>query len=92
VTDNLVTSSLSLIGTLEFARIGLGICYDIRFPEMAAIAARKGQDSCQVLHGLNLTFVYPGCHAIIYPAAFNLTTGPLHWELLQRARSVDMVI
>ncbi len=26
---------------------------------------------------------------IIYPAAFNTTTGPLHWELLQRARAAD---
>ncbi|RXW21016.1 hypothetical protein EST38_g4840 [Candolleomyces aberdarensis] len=52
----------------EFARIGLGICYDIRFPELAMIAARRG---CQVL---------------VYPGAFNLTTGPLHWELLQRGR------
>ncbi|EPQ58508.1 carbon-nitrogen hydrolase [Gloeophyllum trabeum ATCC 11539] len=55
----------------DFARIGLGICYDVRFPELAMIAARRG------------------CHAIIYPSAFNLTTGPLHWELLQRARAVD---
>ncbi|KZT03441.1 carbon-nitrogen hydrolase [Laetiporus sulphureus 93-53] len=54
-----------------FARIGLGICYDVRFPELAMISARRG---CQVL---------------IYPGAFNLTTGPLHWELLQRARAVD---
>ncbi|KAF5324889.1 hypothetical protein D9611_004411 [Ephemerocybe angulata] len=30
-----------------------------------------------------------GCHALIYPAAFNLTTGPLHWELLQRSRAND---
>jgi predicted amidohydrolase len=52
----------------EFARIGLGICYDIRFPELAMIAARSG------------------CHALIYPSAFNMTTGPLHWSLLQRAR------
>ncbi|EAU88115.2 nitrilase family protein [Coprinopsis cinerea okayama7 len=52
----------------EFARIGLGICYDIRFPELSMIAARKG------------------AHVLIYPAAFNMTTGPLHWELLQRAR------
>ncbi|OBZ75294.1 Mitochondrial protein import protein mas5 [Grifola frondosa] len=55
----------------EFARIGLGICYDVRFPELAMINARRG---CQVL---------------IYPSAFNTTTGPLHWELLQRARAVD---
>ncbi|KAJ7172749.1 carbon-nitrogen hydrolase [Mycena filopes] len=55
----------------EFARIGLGICYDIRFPELAMISARQG------------------AHVLIYPGAFNLTTGPLHWELLQRARAVD---
>ncbi|KAI0781277.1 carbon-nitrogen hydrolase [Trametes elegans] len=57
----------------EFARIGLGICYDVRFPELAMTNARRGQ-CCQVL---------------IYPSAFNTTTGPLHWELLQRARAVD---
>ncbi|KAJ7109110.1 carbon-nitrogen hydrolase [Mycena epipterygia] len=55
----------------EFARIGLGICYDIRFPELAMISSRQG------------------CHVLIYPGAFNMTTGPLHWELLQRARAVD---
>lgn len=27
--------------------------------------------------------------AMIYPGAFNMTTGPLHWELLQRARALD---
>lgn len=27
-----------------------------------------------------------GCQVLVYPGAFNLTTGPLHWELLQRAR------
>ena len=26
---------------------------------------------------------------LVYPGAFNLTTGPAHWELLQRARAVD---
>ncbi|KAF9158522.1 hypothetical protein DFQ26_007521 [Actinomortierella ambigua] len=55
----------------EYGKVGVGICYDIRFPELAMIAARKG------------------CVAMIYPGAFNMTTGPLHWELLQRARAVD---
>ncbi|GAA6028389.1 hypothetical protein JCM8097_007008 [Rhodosporidiobolus ruineniae] len=60
----------TLIDT-PFGKIGVGICYDVRFPELTAIAARKG------------------AIAMLYPAAFNLTTGPLHWDLLQRARAVD---
>ncbi|TCD62611.1 hypothetical protein EIP91_006625 [Steccherinum ochraceum] len=63
-------TSLSYFDT-EFARIGLGICYDVRFPELSMTSARQG------------------CQVIIYPGAFNMTTGPLHWELLQRARAVD---
>ncbi|CAG7846502.1 Hydrolase C26A3.11 [Serendipita indica DSM 11827] len=63
-------SELTHVDT-DYGRIGVGICYDVRFPELAMIAARKG------------------CIAMIYPGAFNLTTGPLHWELLQRARAVD---
>jgi omega-amidase len=30
-----------------------------------------------------------GCILLVYPGAFNMTTGPAHWELLQRARAVD---
>lgn len=26
---------------------------------------------------------------LVFPGAFNLTTGPAHWELLQRGRAVD---
>ncbi|KAJ3045904.1 hypothetical protein HDV00_006170 [Rhizophlyctis rosea] len=62
--------SLTHIQT-PYGKIGVGICYDIRFPELAMIAARKG------------------CIAMIFPGAFNMTTGPLHWELLQRARAND---
>ena len=60
---------LSLSAAL--GRFGLGICYDVRFPELAAISARQG------------------CQLCLYPSAFNTTTGPLHWELLQRGRAVD---
>ncbi|KXS13324.1 carbon-nitrogen hydrolase [Gonapodya prolifera JEL478] len=55
----------------EYGKIGVAICYDIRFPELAMVAARRG------------------AVAMIYPGAFNTVTGPLHWELLQRARAVD---
>lgn len=30
-----------------------------------------------------------GAELLVVPAAFNLTTGPLHWELLMRSRAVD---
>ncbi|KAG2456928.1 NIT2 amidase, partial [Polypterus senegalus] len=29
------------------------------------------------------------CHLLVYPGAFNMTTGPAHWELLQRGRAID---
>lgn len=50
---------------------GLLICYDIRFPELARLAALRG------------------ARMLIVPAAFNCTTGPLHWELLMRSRALD---
>ena len=30
-----------------------------------------------------------GCQLLLYPGAFNMTTGPAHWELLARARALD---
>ena len=30
-----------------------------------------------------------GCSMIYYPGAFNMTTGPAHWELLLKSRSID---
>jgi len=70
-SETLTGGSTTNFFDTAFARVGLGICYDVRFPELAMISARQG------------------CHVLIYPGAFNLTTGPLHWELLQRARAVD---
>ncbi|KAF4528617.1 hypothetical protein B566_EDAN009221 [Ephemera danica] len=51
--------------------VGLGICYDLRFNEMATLYRKMG------------------CQLLLYPGAFNMKTGPLHWELLLRARAVD---
>jgi predicted amidohydrolase len=55
----------------EFCKIGLAICYDIRFPELSRLMATEGAE------------------VIIYPGAFNMTTGPAHWELSFRARALD---
>ncbi|KAF3939834.1 Beta-ureidopropionase [Dactylella cylindrospora] len=63
-------NDITIVDT-EYGKIGVAICYDVRFPELAMIAARKG------------------CFAMIYPGAFNMTTGPLHWSLLARSRAVD---
>ncbi len=30
-----------------------------------------------------------GAELLVYPGAFNHVTGPVHWELLQRARALD---
>ena len=54
-----------------FCKVGLCICYDYRFPELARLMALKG------------------AQIIIVPAAFNMTTGPAHWEIMFRSRSLD---
>lgn len=38
---------------------------------------------------LSRMMVLRGAELIIIPAAFNMTTGPAHWELLLKARAVD---
>lgn len=55
----------------KFGTMGLCICFDLRFEELAR---------CMCLRGAKVLFV---------PAAFNMTTGPAHWELLFRQRAVD---
>ncbi|KAI3862976.1 hypothetical protein MKX03_005359 [Papaver bracteatum] len=49
-------------------RIGIGICHDLRFPELAMLYRERGAD------------------LICYPGAFNMSTGNLFWEIVQRAR------
>jgi len=38
---------------------------------------------------LGLLYGRSGCKFLCYPGAFNMVTGPVHWELLQRARALD---
>ncbi|OTA85776.1 hypothetical protein M434DRAFT_82528 [Hypoxylon sp. CO27-5] len=64
-------NKLTLVDLPEYGRIAVAICYDVRFPELATIAARRG------------------AFALVYPGAFNTTTGPLHWRLQGQARAMD---
>lgn len=56
-------------------RVGLSICYDLRFPEL--------------YRALNFAPGAAPCDLISVPAAFTYTTGQAHWELLLRARAVE---
>ncbi len=55
----------------ELCKIGIVICYDMRFPELLRLITLKG------------------AKIIIMPGAFNMTTGPAHWETLIRTRAID---
>ena len=54
-----------------WGRMGLCICFDLRFEELCRVMALEG------------------ARVLLAPAAFNMTTGSAHWELLLRQRAVD---
>lgn len=70
-SDTLAAGDALTVVDTDVGRLGIGVCFDLRFPELAAVCANRGASM------------------LVYPGAFNTVTGPLHWELLQRARAVD---
>eukprot|EP01017_Pseudomicrothorax_dubius_P014702 TRINITY_DN1716_c0_g1_i2.p1 TRINITY_DN1716_c0_g1~~TRINITY_DN1716_c0_g1_i2.p1 ORF type:complete len:286 (-),score=49.90 TRINITY_DN1716_c0_g1_i2:118-975(-) len=70
-SDTFTPGNALTVFETEHCKIGLAICFDLRFPEQAALMTKDG------------------AKVIVYPAAFNPTTGPAHFELLLRARAVD---
>lgn len=70
-SDTLTPGDELTIIDIPFCKIGIAICYDIRFPELFRLMSLKGAE------------------VIIVPAAFNMTTGPAHWDLTLRARALD---
>jgi len=56
---------------VDGVKVGLAICYDLRFPELFRILALRGAE------------------VIVLPAAFTMTTGKDHWEVLIRARAIE---
>ena len=70
-SDVLTAGDDFTVADTEFGKVGIGICYDVRFPELARIMVENG------------------ALVLFYPGAFNMTTGPAHWELLFRSRALD---
>lgn len=70
-SETLTPGDACTVFDTEFGKIGLCICFDFRFPELAR------------------RMVLEGARLILVPAAFNMTTGPAHWELMFRSRAVD---
>ncbi len=70
-SDTLTSGNEITLMDTEFCKIGIGICFDVRFPEMFR----------------NMTLA--GAELVVLPAAFNMTTGPAHWDLAMRSRAVD---
>ncbi len=69
-SDTLTAGNEVTVFDTEFGRMGLCVCYDFRFPELARL------------------MVLRGAKVILVPAAFNMTTGPAHWELMFRAQAM----
>ena len=63
-------NQITVIDT-DLGRIGVAICYDVRFPEFIRLMALEG------------------ARVVVIPAAFNMTTGKVHWDLVYRSRAVD---
>ena len=61
----------------DIGSIGLGICYDLRFPEMSIGLARRSPNG------------YNAVDILTYPSAFTVHTGSAHWEVLLRARAIE---
>lgn len=70
-SDTLTAGDSDTVFDTEFGKIGVMLCFDIRFPELSRM------------------MVNDGAKVIFVPAAFNMTTGPAHWELSFRTRSLD---
>ena len=70
-SDTLTAGDQITVMDTPLGKIGLAICFDIRFSELFRVMGAKG------------------AQVVLVPAAFNMTTGPVHWDLAFRSRAVD---
>ena len=71
ISDTLTAGSQITVVDTALGKLGLAICFDIRFAEFFRVMGDLG------------------AQLILVPAAFNMTTGPLHWDLAFRMRALD---
>jgi nitrilase len=65
-----------------FGRLGLSVCYDVRFPEFYRSGAGPRVES-------RLLSPSPPIDMWFVPSAFTSTTGAAHWDILLRARAIE---
>lgn len=70
-SDSITPGHDSVVVATPLGKIGLSICYDLRFPEFYRKLVDKGAE------------------ILVLPAAFTLTTGRMHWDVLTRALAIQ---
>ncbi len=70
-SDTLTAGDSVTVFDTPFGKVGVAICFDIRFSELFRLMGNQGAE------------------IIVVPAAFNMTTGPIHWDLAFRMRALD---
>lgn len=70
-SDTLTAGEQITVVDTPLGKLGIAICFDIRFSELFRVMGDKG------------------AQLILIPAAFNMTTGPVHWSLAFRMRALD---
>ena len=70
-SDGVRAGGKAVIANTPWKKLGMSICYDVRFPHLYRDLAKNEAEIMAV------------------PAAFTVTTGKAHWEVLLRARAIE---
>jgi len=72
-SDSVIAGDKLVVVDTPIGKVGLSVCYDLRFPELYQQLREKGAEIFSV------------------PAAFTAVTGLAHWEVLLRARAIEIL-
>jgi predicted amidohydrolase len=70
-SQGVMAGDKAVIVDTDFGKVGMTVCYDVRFPHLYRKLAQAGAGILTV------------------PAAFTVSTGEMHWEVLLRARAIE---